>query len=250
MTLAQLETHEPTTVAQAAAGSEKRVFIRRLFTKLAPRYDWFNRLASFGMDQGWRREAVRRGDIGPGQRVLDVCAGTGDLAILCAAATGGRGTVIGLDFAAPMLARAARKQQQRGLQITWLQGDALSLPFADQSMDRVVIGFSTRNLGDLTAGLREMLRVLRAHGRLTVLETGYPANPIMRTSYQVFLLTVARTIGFLLTGRCWPFTYLARSVRHFLTPQEFVERLQQLGASAVYTPLSGGLASLYVATKE
>ena len=86
MTLVQLETHEPPAAERAAAVPEKRVFIRRLFTNIAPRYDWFNRLASVGMDQGWRREAVRRGGIGPGQRVLDVCAGTGDLAILCAPA--------------------------------------------------------------------------------------------------------------------------------------------------------------------
>jgi len=229
--------------------TQKRSFIQRLFTHIAPRYDRFNRLASFGMDQGWRREAVRRGGIGPGQRVLDVCAGTGDLAILCASEVRGDDAVIGVDFTAAMLARAARKQQRHGLRIAWLQGDALALPFPDRSFDRVVIGFSTRNLADLTAGLREMLRVLRAQGRLIVLETGYPANPLIRAGYQAFLLTMARTIGFVLTGRCWPFTYLARSVRQFLTPKEFVERLQQLGASAAYVPLSGGLASLYLATK-
>jgi len=250
MTLVQLETHAPLAAEREAAVPEKRFFIQRLFTTIAPRYDWFNRLASFGMDRRWRREAVRRGDIHPGQRVLDVCAGTGDLAMRCADEMRGSGTVIGLDFTAPMLARAARKQRGLGLRIAWLQGDALSLPFPDGSFDRVVIGFSTRNLADLTAGLREMLRVLRAQGRLIVLETGYPSNPIMRAGYQAFLLTVARTIGFLLTGRCWPFTYLARSVRQFLTPTELVERLQQLGVSAVYVPLSGGLASLYVATKQ
>ena len=230
--------------------TEKRVFIQRLFTDIAPRYDWFNRLASFGMDRRWRREAVKRGGFGPGQRVLDVCAGTGDLAMLCASEVRGNDAVIGVDFTAPMLARAARKQRVLGLRVAWVQGDALSLPFPDRSFDRVVIGFSTRNLADLTDGLREMLRVLRAQGRLIVLETGYPANPLIRAGYQAFLLTMARTIGFVLTGRCWPFTYLARSVRQFLTPMEVVERLQQLGTSAVYVPLSGGLASLYLATKQ
>lgn len=229
--------------------TEKRAFIRRLFTDIAPRYDWFNRLASFGMDQGWRCEAVRRARLGPGQRVLDVCAGTGDLTMLCAREVGDRGAVIGVDFTAAMLAGAARKQQRLRRRIAWVQGDALSLPFPDGSFDRVIIGFSTRNLADLTAGLREMLRVLRTQGRLIVLETGHPANPVIRAGYQAFLLTMARTIGFLLTGRCWPFTYLARSVRQFLTPKSFVERLQQLGTSAVYVPLSGGLASLYLATK-
>ena len=229
--------------------TEKRALIRRLFTDIAPRYDWFNRLASFGLDQRWRREAVKRGGIGLGQRVLDVSAGTGDLAMLCASEVRGSGAVIGVDFTAPMLARAARKQQMRGLGIAWVQGDALSLPFPDRSFDRVVIGFSTRNLSDVTAGLREMVRVLRAQGRLVVLETGYPSNRALRAGYHAFLLTASRVIGFALTGRCWPFTYLARSVRQFLTPQELIDRLQRLGTTAAYVPLSGGLASLYLATK-
>ena len=247
----QLEERAPRQVVVPGPSGDvaKRSFIQRLFTDIAPRYDWFNRLASFGLDQRWRREAIRRGGIGPGQRVLDVCAGTGDLAILCAQRLRKEGMVVGIDFTEAMLTHAKHKQQARRLQIAWLRGDALSLPFADASFDRVIIGFSTRNLADLTAGLREMVRVLRSQGRLIVLETGHPANPVIRAGYQAFLFTMARTIGFLLTGRCWPFTYLARSVRQFLTPQEFIARLQQLGASAVYVPLSGGLASLYLATK-
>lgn len=229
--------------------ARKRSFVRRLFTDLAPRYDWFNRLASFGLDQGWRREALRRGGVAPGQRVLDVCAGTGDLAILCARQQAGRGTVIGVDFTGDMLRQAQRKQRARGLAIGWCQGDAEALPFATGSFDRVVIGFSTRNLGDLTAGLREMVRVLRPNGRLIILETGYPSNPVLRFGYLAFLFTVARAIGFLLTGRVWPFTYLARSVRQFLTPEQFRERLRSIRTTVEYVPLANGLASLYLATK-
>ncbi len=227
----------------------KRSFVRRLFTDLAPRYDWFNRLASFGLDQGWRREALRRGGVAPGQRVLDVCAGTGDLAILCARWQAGRGTVIGVDFTRDMLRQAQRKQRAHGLAIDWCQGDAEALPFATGSFDRVVIGFSTRNLGDLTAGLREMVRVLRPNGRLIILETGYPSNPVLRFGYLAFLFTIARAIGFILTGRVWPFTYLARSVRQFLTPEQFRERLRSIQTTVEYVPLANGLASLYLATK-
>ncbi|MDP3704192.1 MAG: ubiquinone/menaquinone biosynthesis methyltransferase [Candidatus Omnitrophota bacterium] len=251
MTSVQLkprETVSMTLPADAGTG-EKRVFIRRLFTDIAPRYDWFNRLASAGLDQRWRRETVRRSGIGPGQRVLDVCAGTGDLTLLCAERLQGQGLVVGLDFTSAMLSWARRKQQARGLSVNWLQGDALSLPFADDSFDRVMIGFSTRNLADVSAGLREMVRVLRSQGQLMILETGYPSNPLLRAGYHAFLLTVARMIGFLLTGRCWPFTYLARSVQQFLTPRAFVERLRGAGTVATYVPLSGGLASLYLGTK-
>lgn len=249
MTLAEPQTQEPLAVERAAPGQEKRVFIRRLFTDIAPRYDWFNRLASAGMDQRWRRETIRRGRIGPNHRVLDICAGTGDLTLLCAERLQGQGLAVGLDFTSAMLSSARRKQQARGLSVSWLQGDALSLPFADNSFDRVMIGFSTRNLADVSAGLREMVRVLRSQGQLMILETGYPSNPLLRAGYHTFLLTVARMIGFLLTGRCWPFTYLARSVQQFLTPRAFVERLRGAGTVATYVPLTGGLASLYLGTK-
>lgn len=229
---------------------EKRSFVQRLFTQIAPRYDWFNRLASCGLDRRWRRLALAYGEIRPGQRVLDVCAGTGDLALLCARRQQGHGEVLGIDMNREMLGWARRKQQAQGLSVRWCQGDAEELPFVADSFDRVLIGFSTRNLSNLIKGLQEMMRVLRPSGRLVVLETGYPRHPFLRWGYQAFLFTIGRFIGFVLTGRTWPFTYLARSVRQFLTPQEFTEHLQRAGAQVQYIPLSCGLASLYVATKE
>ena len=227
----------------------KRPFVQQLFTSIAPRYDWFNRLASFGLDQHWRKAAVARARVELSHRVLDVCSGTGDLAMLCAACQEGPGRVIGIDMNRAMLERAQAKQQARGLPIAWMQGDAESLPFASDSFDRLFIGFSTRNLSRLAEGLQEMVRVLRPGGQMIILETGYPLNPILRVTYQIFLFTVARTIGWLLTGRCWPFTYLARSVRQFLTPQQMRECLQRAGTQVEYVPLSCGLASLYLATK-
>ncbi len=232
------------------APAEKRPFVQKLFSRIAPRYDWFNRLASCGLDQRWRRAAVAQGGVETGQHVLDVCAGTGDLAILSAARQSGQGVVVGIDMNREMLARAREKSQRRRLEIGWLQGDAEALPFPSGSFDRVFIGFSTRNLADLTAGLREMIRVLRPGGRLIILETGYPSHPVLRFGYQTFLFTIARGIGFILTGKLWPFTYLARSVRQFLTPQQIIERLTLLSTQARYMPLSNGLASLYVAVKS
>lgn len=241
---------EPRGASRNLTGTEeKRSFVQRLFTRIAPRYDWFNRLASLGLDQRWRRDVVSHAEIAPGMRVLDVCAGTGDLAMLCAQRQGGIGEIIGIDLNGAMLSYARRKQASRQLAIQWLEADAQALPFPEGHFDRVVIGFSTRNLSDLTAGLREMVRVLKPCGRLLILETGCPANPLLRAGYQLFLFTIAPVIGFVLTGRMWPFLYLARSVRHFLTPQAVVEHLQAAGTEATYIPLSGGLASLYVATK-
>ena len=244
-----LPSQRPPTPPMFASPQDKRTFIQRLFTKIAPRYDWFNRLASCGLDQRWRRMALTRGGLAPGQRILDVCTGTGDLAILCAQQQRGEGLVIGVDMNGAMLAGAQGKQRARGLSVEWLQADALVLPFVDGSFDRVTIGFSTRNLGDLAVGLQEMVRVLRPGGRLIVLETGRPNNPVVRAGYHLFLLTIARLIGFLLTGRLWPFTYLATSVQQFLSPAQFIERLQDVQTQIEYIPLSGGLASLYLATK-
>ncbi len=130
-----------------------------------------------------------------------------------------------------------------------MQGDAQQLPFRSGTFDRVFIGFSTRNLSNLREGCCEMLRVLKPGGQLVVLETGYPANPLMRAGYLGFLTTAARGIGWALTGRCWPFTYLAQSVKRFLPPAEVVALLDACGAQARYHPLSWGLASLYVARK-
>ena len=235
------------TVPAPTTPSEKRTFVHQLFTTIAPRYDWFNRLVSLGMDQGWRRQAVELGGMAPGLRVLDVCAGTGDLALLCAERLGVDGLVIGVDFTAPMLQAAVRKTEQR--RVAWLQGDAQSLPFSAESVDRVTIGFSTRNLSDVRAGVQEMVRVVKRGGQVVILETGRPSNALVRAGYFVFLFTVAPLIGVLLTGRIWPFTYLARSVKRFLTPAQVVALLESCGTQARHIPLSGGLASLYLATK-
>lgn len=255
------------------AGEAKRPFIQRLFTDIAPRYDAFNRLTSCGLDQGWRRAALREGQVRPDQRVLDVCAGTGDFALLAAervgesesvgrwlpppsalsapprAERGAPGLVVGADMNLAMLSRA-RQKRSRGASVDWLQADTLALPFPAASFDRVTIGFSTRNLVDLDAGLREMVRVLRPGGRLIILETGRPGNAFVRLGYYAYLFTVARAIGWVLTGTLWPFTYLARSVQAFLTPAQMVRALDDAGAPARYLPLAGGLASLFIATKR
>jgi len=225
------------------------MFIHRLFSEIAPRYDWFNRIASMGLDQRWRRQAVAASGASQGMDVLDVCTGTGDLALLCATHTQRDGMVVGVDFNHTMLQAALRKQQAAGLNIHWLLADAQSLPFRSESFDRIFIGFSTRNLSNLAGGLREMCRLLKANGRLIVLETGRPSNRLVRIGHLLFLFTVARVIGWLLTGRLWPFTYLARSVKGFVTPTELVALLNACGTRACYLPLSGGLASLYIAEK-
>lgn len=282
---AALSQKELTVVPNGAPSGEwqasKRKLVQELFGAIAPRYDRFNRVASMGLDRGWRRNTIQQAAITPDMRVLDVCTGTGDLAFLASRQTGARGLVVGVDFTWPMLQGAAQRsrqyaqnvavggmsphagrdhqrgrgrfrgapQTQAGTRVEWLQADALALPFGDGTFDRIVMGFSTRNLADLSAGMRELLRVLKPQGQLWILETGWPSNPLLRVAYWIFLATVARGIGWIITGKLWPFTYFARSVRGFLTPAAFADLVRGCEAQVRHQPLSGGLASLYQITK-
>lgn len=244
--------HHPSDSASAHSAvplDRKAPYIQRLFSTIANRYDLFNRLVTFGMDRGWRRRAMRLGEVRPGHSVLDVCCGTGDLAFLAADTVQASGRVIAMDFNAEMLQNGQRRPQARSRQVHWVRSDAMMIPVRSGSCDRVTIGFSTRNLVDLDQGLREMLRVLKPGGRLLILETGRPDNPLVRWGYYTFLFTVAPLIGFVLTGKTWPFTYLARSVKVFITPEQMCEKLEAAGAQAACTRLSGGLASLFIAEK-
>lgn len=230
----------------------KRVFVQRLFTTIAPRYDWFNRLATLGLDLRWRTQAVNVSGLQDGMVIVDACTGTGDFAFLCAHRLNGRSVVAGVDLNEAMLRQARRRRPHTndiGVGVNWMQGDAQALPFRSGTVDRVFIGFSTRNLSDLAGGLREMHRVLKPGGRLVVLETGRPKHPLVRAAYFAVLLTMTRLIGWLVTGRIWPFTYLAKSVKGFVTPEECVALLQTCGFAARYQPLSLGVASLYLADK-
>ena len=141
--------------------------VRRMFDRIAPVYDSMNRLMTAGLDRRWRQEAAAA-VVRPGDRVLDVCCGTGDLAL---AASQAGGKVTGLDFSEPMLERARAKSPE----LEWVSGDALALPFVDGSFDAVTIGFGLRNLSEAEEGLPEMRRVLSPGGRLGILEITAPA---------------------------------------------------------------------------
>jgi len=229
--------------------SSKAVFVHRLFDAIAGRYDRFNRCASLGRDRGWRPQAVAEARLGAGMRVLDLCTGTGELALAAVAAVGETGLVVGVDFSTPMLQRAAAKDGA-AQRLEWLRGDGQQLPFLDETFDRVLIGFSTRNFADLPQALLEMARVLRPEGRLVVLETGKPRHPLVKLGYYTYLWTVMPVIGWLVCGIWWPFRYLARSIRQFDQPSAFLARLREAGFHRViHRPLSWGLADLFVAVR-
>jgi demethylmenaquinone methyltransferase/2-methoxy-6-polyprenyl-1,4-benzoquinol methylase len=201
-----------------------------LFDRIAPVYDVMNRAMSAGLDRRWRRltaQAVVR----PGDRVLDACCGTGDLA-LAAHAEGG--LVTGLDFSERMLERARRKSSA----VEWVQGDLLELPFADGSFDAVTVGFGVRNVEELGRALRELRRVLRPGGRLGILEIVRPKGPV-RFFFRVWFDTLVPLVGKALSGG-EAYTYLPASVRRFPGPAELSVEVGKAGFSSVAHRLLGG----------
>jgi demethylmenaquinone methyltransferase/2-methoxy-6-polyprenyl-1,4-benzoquinol methylase len=211
--------------------------LRTMFDRIAPVYDVMNRAITAGLDGRWRRLAARAA-VAPGDRVLDACCGTGDLA-LAAAAEGGE--VTGLDFSPAMLERAARKSAE----IEWVQGDLLALPFEDGSFDAVTVGFGVRHAEDLDAALRELRRVLRPGGRLALLDIVRPKG-LLAPFYGVWFDRLIPLAGKVVPGGV-AYTYLPASVRRFPGPNELEERMRAAGFGTVaHRLLAGGIVVLIV----
>ncbi len=212
------------------AGTLSADGVRSMFDRIAPVYDPMNRLMTAGLDRTWRRLAVDA-VVQPGDRVLDACCGTGDLAL---EAERGGGIVTGLDFAPRMLERARRKSES----IVWVEGDLLALPFDAASFDAATVGFGVRNVADLDAGLRELRRVLRPGGRLAVLEITTPRGPL-RPFFSLWFDRVVPAAGRLLPGG-QAYSYLPASVRRFPGAEELANRLESAGFEGVRFRLLGG----------
>lgn len=213
--------------------------VRRMFDRIAPVYDSMNRLMSAGLDRRWRRETAAA-VVRPGDRVLDVCCGTGDLALEAARAGG---NVTGLDFSAPMLERARGKSAE----VEWLEGDALALPFPDGSFDAVTIGFGLRNLANVERGLAELRRVLRSGGRVAILEITRPKGPLA-LFYRLWFDGIIPLAGKVLPGGS-AYSYLPASVRRFPAPQGLAKLLDETGFDEISWRLfAGGIVALHTGT--
>lgn len=213
--------------------------VRRMFDRIAPVYDSMNRLMTAGLDRRWRRETAAA-VVRPGDRVLDVCCGTGDLA-LEAVRAGGR--VTGIDFSAPMLERALQKSAE----VEWLEGDALSLPFSEGSFDAVTIGFGLRNLANVERGLEELRRVLRPGGRLAILEITRPRG-LIAPFYRFWFDGVIPLAGKVLPGGS-AYSYLPASVRRFPAPEGLAKLLDEAGFGEIRWRLfAGGIVALHTGT--
>src|SRR5690606_4046400 len=218
-----------------------------MFSTIAPRYDLLNHLLSLNIDRRWRRRAVD--ELGwehrPTGTFLDNCAGTLDLSVELARRPGFGGTVVGSDFAFPMLAGGARKRS--GLPIAAVCADALRLPYPDESFDGATVGFGVRNLADLNTGFREMARVLRPGSRLVVLEFTTPVWQPFRALYFFYFLRILPLIGRLISRHGSAYEYLPASVLRFPEPPELATRMAAAGFDDVrWKRLSGGIVAIHV----
>jgi len=218
-------------------------FVQKAFAAIAPRYVLANHVLSGGIDVLWRRRvAARARDLRPA-RVLDLATGSGDLAAAVGAACP-EAQVIGADFCAPMMAHARR----RGLPHL-VVADGMALPFADGAFDLVTVGFGLRNMADYGGAIREMARVLRPGGTLMVLDFSQPA-PWLRGAYKLYLHRVLPAVAGALTGERGAYEYLGGSIEQFPSGPAMTALLDAGGFRASrWIPLTGGIASLYVATK-
>jgi demethylmenaquinone methyltransferase/2-methoxy-6-polyprenyl-1,4-benzoquinol methylase len=223
-----------------SSGTLAPAAVEAMFDRISPVYDPMNRLMTAGLDGRWRRLTVRA-VVRPGDRVLDACCGTGDLAVEAERAGA---AVTGLDFSERMLDRARSKSAG----IEWVHGDLLALPFADGSFDAATVGFGVRNVEDLEGGLRELARVLRPTGRLGCLEITRPRGAL-KPFFSLWFDGVVPVAGRILPGGD-AYTYLPASVRRFPGPEDLGEAMRRAGFGEIgWRLLGGGIVALHAATR-
>ncbi len=223
-----------------------------MFSAIAPRYDFLNRLFSAGRDRYWRREAIRASELPPKGQLLDICTGTADMAVE-AARQFPNARIVGVDFSRPMIALGLAKLERTNLtnRISLQVAPAEALPFPEQSFDAATVAFGLRNVPDRLRGLRQMHRVLRPGGRAVILEFTTPPSPLFRGLYLWYFHRVLPWIGRLVSGHPSAYSYLPASVAEFPSPDGLSDWMRDAGFHQVsYRLLTGGIAAIHVGTKE
>lgn len=231
---------------------QKAAYVLRHFNSIALKYDFMNSVLSFGIHHIWKRRAVSSMNLQRGSRVLDVCGGTGDLAILASKSAGGSGSVIIYDINRSMMDRARIKIASVSVpaRIKLVQGDAETLSFPNNCFDAAMVGFGVRNLTDMEKGLSEMSRVLKPGGTMMCLEFSVPVAPWFRMLYDFYSFTVMPLAGRVLAGRSEPYCYLPVTIRNFPAPDLFSAMIARSGFTRVsYERLTNGIAVIYTGVK-
>jgi demethylmenaquinone methyltransferase/2-methoxy-6-polyprenyl-1,4-benzoquinol methylase len=225
--------------------------IRGMFAAIAGTYDFLNHLLSLNQDKAWRRACVEAAGVRSGDVVLDVCTGTGDLAMELARAVGPTGRVVGTDFCEAMVRLGVPKAAAAGAPVGLGVADTLRLPFRDASFRAVTVGFGIRNVADLAAGIREMARVTAPGGRVAILEFTQPSNPLFRFVYYVYFLILLPILGNLVTGgKRNAYGYLPRSVLGFPGRERLRRLAEECGLRDVrVVARTFGIITIHVGTK-
>ncbi len=229
---------------------EKSVYVREMFAAIAPRYDATNRLLTGGVDESWRRRAVR--ELAPPERgrILDMCCGTGDLSFHLVR-TNPRLHVVGVDFCEPML-EGARKRAPReaaGRDVRFEAGDVMALPFAAGTFDGAIMGFSMRNVVDIVATLREARRVLKPGTRFVNLDVSKAPNPLFKRAFDLYFYGVVPLVGGLVGGSKSAYRYLPNSLTNYPGAEDLAKRFETAGFADVrFVRLAGGAVAVHVGT--
>ena len=234
----------------------KERYVQEMFNTIAGKYDLMNQVMTAGMLRFWHRAFLRVTGLKPGARHLDVACGTGDLSQLTAAQVGPEGRVTGLDFSHEMLAVAEQRVQDLPFcdRIQWVQGNAMDMPFADNTFDGASIGFALRNVASIPKTLSEMTRVVKPGSHVVSLEISKPTNPVWRALFYLYFYNIVPLIDRIVMrgrgGRVRPYTYLPHSLTKFPEQQELAEIFREAGLRDVRViPLSGGMVCLHVGVK-
>lgn len=225
--------------------------VQSMFAEIAPRYDLVNRMLSGGIDVWWRHVTVNRAPPPASGAVLDVCTGTGDLALVYARKGGPGVRVVGSDFCRPMLDRGVEKSARTGVPVEWVEADAMALPFPTAAFDVVTVAFGLRNIADTAQGLAEMARVCKPGGTLAILEFSLPRNAVVRTFYLWYFRNVLPWLGNAVArNKSDAYSYLNKSVEEFPSGTALAAIVKAAGFDRVeQVPLTLGIATLSVATR-
>ncbi|MBR5857221.1 MAG: bifunctional demethylmenaquinone methyltransferase/2-methoxy-6-polyprenyl-1,4-benzoquinol methylase UbiE [Bacteroidales bacterium] len=229
----------------------KKEGVRAMFDNIAPEYDKLNHILSLNIDKLWRNKAVNKiVDVKTPLHVLDVACGTGDFTIEIAQKVPAGSVVTGIDLSEGMMRIGREKIAAAGVNATMEQGDCEALQYADNSFDRISVGFGVRNFEHLDLGLKEMYRVLKPEGKLVILELSVPSNSIIRWFYKLYFLKILPTIGGWISGNRGAYEYLPASVLRFPMPLEFIPMMYDAGFAKVeHISLSFGICRMYIGYK-
>ncbi len=229
--------------------------LHKIFTSVPPRYDLVNRLFSLRLDEGWRKRAARECLANNPSKILDLCTGTGDLAVRLSRQANGNTNITGLDFSHTMLDEARIKQQKRGKgEVDFVHGDAGDMPFANDHFDTIGIAFAFRNLTyknpDTPIFLSEILRTLKPGGRFVIVESSQPDSKWMKGLLKIYMKGIVKRLGYWLSGDKAAYHYFAHSVVNYYSREEVEKLLLDAGFSSVRSiPLTFGVAAVHVAIK-